>query len=179
MLGQAGNDTRLEGDHSDGRASPAASSTDQAWREPPPQEQSQPQPQPQAGRFLFFARVPPAVPYDELLALFNKYGTVLDLNLYRRWASAKTSKGCGLVEFCAPSEAQAAMKALNGVFKFDGYQQEAPIVVEWMDAGRMAPPGGEYLLPCTGTDCTIRTECSVVYSDGFTGPCQQIAGAAH
>jgi hypothetical protein len=50
------------------------------------------------------------------------------------------------------------MEALNGVFKFEGYQQEAPMVVEWMDTGRMAPPGGECVLcwpAAAGTDCAI------------------------
>lgn len=48
---------------------------------------------------MFFARVPPTVPSDGLLALFAKFGTVKHLNLYRRWATAKTSKGCGIVEY--------------------------------------------------------------------------------
>jgi hypothetical protein len=90
---------------------------------------------------VFFARVPPTVPYEELHELFSKYGTVTNLNLYRRWATAKTSKGCGLVEYTTQDEAKAAMDGLNGNYTFDNYPgSEAPIVVEWMDASRLTPP---------------------------------------
>lgn len=41
---------------------------------------------------VFFARVPPTVPYESILALFQHFGTVKSLNLFRPWASAKTSK---------------------------------------------------------------------------------------
>jgi hypothetical protein len=41
---------------------------------------------------VFFARVPPTVPYESILALFQQFGTVKSLNLFRPWASAKTSK---------------------------------------------------------------------------------------
>lgn len=41
---------------------------------------------------VFFARVPPTVPYESILALFQQFGTVNSLNLFRPWASAKTSK---------------------------------------------------------------------------------------
>lgn len=41
---------------------------------------------------VFFARVPPTVPYESIHALFSQFGKVLNLNLFRPWASAKTSK---------------------------------------------------------------------------------------
>lgn len=41
---------------------------------------------------VFFARVPPTVPYESIHALFSQFGAVLNLNLFRPWASAKTSK---------------------------------------------------------------------------------------
>lgn len=50
---------------------------------------------------VFFARVPPTVPYEAIHALFAQFGTVLNLNLFRPWASAKTSK-VGLLLFNKP-----------------------------------------------------------------------------
>lgn len=52
------------------------------------------------GTSVFFARVPPTVPYEEILELFQEFGNVVSLNLFRPWATAKTSKvrrvaGCG------------------------------------------------------------------------------------
>lgn len=44
------------------------------------------------GTNLFFARVPPTVSYESILELFTQFGTVLTLNLFRPWATAKTSK---------------------------------------------------------------------------------------
>lgn len=44
---------------------------------------------------VFFARVPPTVPYELIHALFAQFGKVVNLNLFRPWASAKTSKVCG------------------------------------------------------------------------------------
>jgi RNA recognition motif-containing protein len=88
---------------------------------------------------LFFARVPPLVPYQDLYALFSKFGTVSDLSLFRRWATARTSKGCGTVKFCKPEAASAALLALNGVHSFDAYPGcEGPMVVEWMDVSRLS-----------------------------------------
>lgn len=88
--------------------------------------------------------MPPSVPYDVLLALFSKYGEVKHLNLYKRWATAKTSKGCGLVEYGSNREAKAAKDALHGVYMFDAYEGcESPMVIEWMDATRLTPPDGE------------------------------------
>jgi hypothetical protein len=49
----------------------------------------------QAGCSVFFARVPPTVPYESIQTLFERFGKVKLLNLFRPWASAKTSKvGC-------------------------------------------------------------------------------------
>ena len=44
------------------------------------------------GTSLFFARVPPTVEVDAIRALFERYGEVQELNLFRPWATAKTSK---------------------------------------------------------------------------------------
>ncbi len=49
-----------------------------------------------AGCSVFFARVPPTVPHEAILELFQQYGHVRSLNLFRPWASAKTSKVCPL-----------------------------------------------------------------------------------
>jgi hypothetical protein len=41
---------------------------------------------------FFFARVPPTIMHEQLVELFSKYGAVEDLNLFRPFAEAKTSK---------------------------------------------------------------------------------------
>lgn len=48
------------------------------------------------GTSLFFARVPPTVTYEAIMELFAEHGKVLTLNLFRPWATAKTSKVCKL-----------------------------------------------------------------------------------
>ena len=90
---------------------------------------------------IFFARVPATVPPEDLIALFSKYGHVQHLNLYRRWATAKTSKGCGVVEFSTPDEAKAAMMALSGHFSFGSYPGfEGPMVCERLDPSKVTAP---------------------------------------
>ena len=127
---------------------------------------------------IFFARVPPMVPDNDLLQLFSRFGTVKDLNLFRRWATAKTSKGCGTVQYSKPEEASAAMRALNGVFMFEGFSGcEGSMVVEWMDASRLTAPSdaaggwviGRLLVPAMHSStgvlvCLMVQVCS-------TGPC--------
>ncbi len=57
-------------------------------------------------------------------------------------ATAKTSKGCGIVKYSKPEQASAALLALNGVHTFDGYSgSEGPMVVEWMDSSRLTSAG--------------------------------------
>jgi len=82
------------------------------------------------------------VPYDDLHALFSRFGTVQHLNLFRRWATAKTSKGCGTVQYSKAEEASAAMLALHGVQTFEEFSgsEAGPMVVEWMDASRLTAP---------------------------------------
>lgn len=63
------------------QASPGKHDTDQA-AEPPKAFAAS----------LFFARVPPTVPYEAILELFEQFGKVASLNLFRPWATAKTSK---------------------------------------------------------------------------------------
>lgn len=41
---------------------------------------------------FFFARVPPIVTHEQLLELFREFGEVEDVNLFRPFAEAKTSK---------------------------------------------------------------------------------------
>jgi hypothetical protein len=49
-------------------------------------------PRPAPDRTLYFARVPPCVPEANILALFQICGPVRALQLYRPWASARSSK---------------------------------------------------------------------------------------
>jgi hypothetical protein len=43
-------------------------------------------------RSIYFARVPPCIPADEIQAVFATCGQVVEVNLYKPWASSKTSK---------------------------------------------------------------------------------------
>lgn len=74
------------------------------------------------------------MPGEQLLELFSRYGTVKDINLYRRWPTAKASKGCGTVQFADKESAAAALQALNGNHKFPG--SDAVLVVERLDLAR-------------------------------------------
>lgn len=44
------------------------------------------------GCSVFFARVPPTKQEGEILQVFQQYGPVHSINLYRRWAASKSSK---------------------------------------------------------------------------------------
>jgi RNA recognition motif-containing protein len=95
--------------------------------------------------------VPPLVPHEELLQLFGKFGTVLDLNLFKRWSTAKASKGCGTVKYSTSEAASAALLALNGVHTFEAHQGcEGPMVVEWMDASRLTSADAAGALAAAG-----------------------------
>lgn len=85
---------------------------------------------------VFFARCPPATSEAQILELFSQFGRVEEVNVYRRWQSAKTSKGCGFVRFSEPKAAAAALEALNGKHMFES--SEVPMVVEWIDPARLA-----------------------------------------
>jgi RNA recognition motif-containing protein len=90
---------------------------------------------------VFFARVHPRVPSADLLQLFSQYGVVIELNLFKRWPTARTSKGCGTVHFATSQAAAAALSALNGVHMFPGYDgpgEDEPMVVEWLDSAKQA-----------------------------------------
>eukprot|EP00775_Hariotina_reticulata_P003529 gene3529-3798_t len=83
---------------------------------------------------VFFARVPPTVPYESIKALFEQFGKVKLLNLFRPWATAKTSKGCGILEYEDPAAAVAGMEALHTKYHWTG--GDTTMVVEWMDLTR-------------------------------------------
>jgi RNA recognition motif-containing protein len=85
--------------------------------------------------------VPPTVPEEDLRALFERYGRVVHINVFRRWATAKTSKGCGTVQLASPQEAGAALAALNGLHAWSEFTNgEGPMVVEWKDDRRLSTP---------------------------------------
>jgi hypothetical protein len=60
--------------------------------------------------------------------------------------SAKTSKGCGTVQFAQRASALAALQALHGSRAFE--RAEAPLVVEPLDPRKQkqAPPPGMHML---------------------------------
>jgi hypothetical protein len=43
-------------------------------------------------RNIYFARVPPCVALDEIKEVFGSCGPIVEVNLFRPWATAKTSK---------------------------------------------------------------------------------------
>jgi hypothetical protein len=43
-------------------------------------------------RTIYFARVPPCVSLDEIREVFGSCGPIVEVNLFRPWATAKTSK---------------------------------------------------------------------------------------
>jgi hypothetical protein len=43
-------------------------------------------------RTVYFARVPPCVPVEELEQLFGSCGKIINVNLFKPWATSKTSK---------------------------------------------------------------------------------------
>lgn len=92
--------------------------------------------QQQAATTVFFARCPPVTTEEQVRKLFSQFGLIEEVNLYRRWQSAKTSKGCGFVRFSTHTAAAAALQALNGKHMFEN--SEAPMVVEWLDPARLA-----------------------------------------
>jgi RNA recognition motif-containing protein len=88
---------------------------------------------------LFFARCPPSLPQGELLQLFGRFGHITGFNLYRRWAKAKNSKGCGTVVYTDKASAAAAVAALNG--KQSWPESESPMVVEWAQPSKLRLAG--------------------------------------
>ncbi|KIZ04483.1 CUG-BP- and ETR-3-like factor 4 [Monoraphidium neglectum] len=82
-------------------------------------------------RMLFFAKVLRSSTEDEVRALFGRYGRVFEVNLFRAFQGAPTSKGCGLVTMGSNEEAVAAIEALDSRHTWEG--MDAPMVVKWMD----------------------------------------------
>ena len=60
-------------------------------------------------RTVFFARVPPLVNEDVIERIFATCGDVLDVNLYKPWATSKTSK----VSFCSTESLQLPSLVLH------------------------------------------------------------------
>ncbi|GFR49895.1 hypothetical protein Agub_g12000 [Astrephomene gubernaculifera] len=82
-------------------------------------------------RMLFFAKVLRSTTEDDVRRLFSRFGKVHDVNLFRAFQGAPTTKGCGLVTMSVHSEAVAAINALDGKFTWEG--MDCPMVVKWMD----------------------------------------------
>ncbi|KAF6253153.1 hypothetical protein COO60DRAFT_1643395 [Scenedesmus sp. NREL 46B-D3] len=110
---------------------------------PPAADQQQQQQQQRAGALassggrtsFFFARVPPSITHEQLVELFSKYGSIEDLNLFRPFAEAKTSKGCGIVRFSNATAAAAAKSLLHGKYRWG--TDAPPMVVEWVNEDKM------------------------------------------
>ncbi|KXZ43600.1 hypothetical protein GPECTOR_86g394 [Gonium pectorale] len=70
-------------------------------------------------RMLFFAKVLRSTTEDDVRRLFTRFGKVHDVNLFRAFQGAPTTK------------AVAAIAALDGKFVWEG--MDCPMVVKWMD----------------------------------------------
>ncbi|GLC56141.1 hypothetical protein PLESTB_001073100 [Pleodorina starrii] len=82
-------------------------------------------------RMLFFAKALRSTTEDEVRRLFSLFGKVHDVNLFRAFQGAPTTKGCGLVTMSQHPEAVAAIDALDGKHVWEG--MDCPMVVKWMD----------------------------------------------
>ncbi|GLC35971.1 hypothetical protein PLESTB_000524800 [Pleodorina starrii] len=85
----------------------------------------------QDNRQLFFAKVLRSATEEEVRRLFGQFGKVTDVNLFRAFQGAPTTKGCGLVTMGSHTEAVAAIASLDSQYVWDG--METPMVVKWMD----------------------------------------------
>jgi len=83
-------------------------------------------------RMLFFAKVLRSATEEEVRMLFSGFGKVYDVNLFRAFQGAPTTKGCGLVTMGMHEEAVNAIDHLDSKFVWEG--MESPMVVKWMDA---------------------------------------------
>jgi CUG-BP- and ETR3-like factor len=72
---------------------------------------------------VFFARVLRSATEDAVRALFARYGKVADINLFRAFQGAPTTKGCGLVTMSAAEEATAAIAGLHEQHVWPGMTQ--------------------------------------------------------
>ncbi|KIZ02443.1 RNA-binding protein [Monoraphidium neglectum] len=84
---------------------------------------------------LFFAKVAPSAPANEVARVFEPFGGVEEINLFRAWPTARSSKGCGLVTMTSHEGARAARAALNGRRAWEG--ADAPMAVEWCAPGKL------------------------------------------
>jgi len=85
-------------------------------------------------RTLFFAKIPPNVSTTEIENLFKAFGDVNEVNLFKAWAGAKSSKGCGLVEYATREGAERAIDELHQ--KYCWLNTDSPMVVEWMNQSK-------------------------------------------
>ncbi|KAG2497791.1 hypothetical protein HYH03_004063 [Edaphochlamys debaryana] len=82
-------------------------------------------------RMLFFAKVLRSTTEEEVRRLFTRFGKVHDVNLFRAFQGAPTTKGCGLVTMSQHAEAVLAIATLDGKYVWEG--MDCPMVVKWMD----------------------------------------------
>eukprot|EP00775_Hariotina_reticulata_P011883 gene11883-12027_t len=83
-------------------------------------------------RMLFFAKVCRSATEDDVQQLFQQFGQVQGVNLFRAFQGAPITKGCGLVTMGNIQEAAAAIEALDSKYVWHGV--DVPMVVKWMDA---------------------------------------------
>lgn len=82
-------------------------------------------------RVLFFAKVLRTATDDEVRELFSQFGRVHEVNLFRAFQGAPTTKGCGLVTMGTHEEATTAIDVLDSKYTWPG--MDSTMVVKWMD----------------------------------------------
>jgi RNA recognition motif-containing protein len=93
---------------------------------------------------LFFAKVLRTATEDDVRALFSRFGHVCEVNLFRAFQGAPTTKGCGLITMNSNDEAIAAINALDSKYTWEG--MDSPMVVKWMDVALQKRRREEHLL---------------------------------
>lgn len=83
-------------------------------------------------RQLYFAKVPKDIDSTAIGNIFEQYGPVEEVTLFRTNLNASASKGCGLVMMGSREAAKAALEALDGQYSWEGMQDA--MVVKWMDS---------------------------------------------
>eukprot|EP00879_Flechtneria_rotunda_P020981 GHRR01022094.1.p1 GENE.GHRR01022094.1~~GHRR01022094.1.p1 ORF type:complete len:243 (+),score=74.88 GHRR01022094.1:328-1056(+) len=123
-----------------------------------------------ADRTVFFAKVPPTALASEVEMLFGSFGRLAEVNLFRAWAGAKHSKGCGLITYVDRQSAAVAIAQLHGKYVFPG--SDCPMVVEWMDLKKQRPMGECYLCAPQMVTCQHAVQDTAY---GFAVHCPQFS----
>lgn len=80
---------------------------------------------------LFIARIPRTATDAQARELFEQYGTVQEVTLFKSHPTALHCKGCGMVSMSTHDEAAAALAGLDNKHRWD--TMDSPMVAKWVD----------------------------------------------